>query len=188
MKKLVNFLPISLFFTTSLINFSSVPAAAVSLDETVECEILIIGGGLAGVATAYEALYAGRTVCMIEITDWMGGQLSSQGTSALDEAKKQRALLFYSRGYNEFREEVEKLYGKLNPGDCWVSVSCFLPMDGHRIVAKQLKKARKKGKGTLKWFPNTVIKDLALSADGKIIKSAIAIQHSAQLNQPINLL
>jgi NADPH-dependent 2,4-dienoyl-CoA reductase/sulfur reductase-like enzyme len=51
-------------------------------DKTVNCEILVVGGGLSGVATAYEGLLAGRTVCLTEITDWLGGQISSQGTSA----------------------------------------------------------------------------------------------------------
>ena len=96
-------------------------------DQTIECELLVIGGGLAGTATAYESLKAGRTVCMTDLTDWIGGQISSQGTSALDEAKRQRELLFYASGYKELRQRIERKYGQLNPGECWVSVSCFLP-------------------------------------------------------------
>jgi hypothetical protein len=160
------------------------PAAAVTPDETTECEILVIGGGLAGVATAYEALLAGRTVCMTELTDWVGGQISSQGTSALDEAQRQRALRFYSRGYLELRDRIEDKYDEINPGDCWVSESCFLPGDAHEILWEQLQDARKQGKGELKWFPSTVIKDLQLSADDKIIESAIAIQHEPAPDAP----
>ena len=148
-----------------------------SLDRTVSCELLVTGGGVAGVATAYEALQAGRTVCLTELTDWVGGQLTSQGTSALDEAKKQRSLLFYSRGYKELRQRIERKYGKLNPGECWVSVSCFLPNDAEQILTEMLQDAAKKGKGTLQWFPSTVIKNLDVSADGKLIQAAIAIQH-----------
>lgn len=177
-------LSLGVFLTTSFLDSPIARAASSDPDQTVECEILVVGGGLAGVATAYEGLYAGRTVCLTEITDWVGGQMTSQGTSALDEAKKQRSLLFYSRGYNEFRREIEKKYGKLNPGNCWVSVSCFLPSDAQKILKKQLNQAAKKGKGTLKWFPNTVIKDLEISADGKLIQSAIAIKHQAQPNTP----
>jgi hypothetical protein len=151
-------------------------------DQTVECEILVAGGGLAGTATAYEALLAGRTVCMTDITDWIGGQLTSQGTSAFDEAQKQRSLLFYSRGYKELRQRIERKYGRLNPGDCWVSVSCFIPKDAHQLLVEQLRDAAKKGKGRLKWFPSTVIKDLESSADGKMLKGAIAIQYSPAPN------
>ncbi|WP_346292140.1 FAD-dependent oxidoreductase [Sphaerothrix gracilis] len=147
-------------------------------DETVECEILIVGGGLAGTATAYESLLAGRTVCLTEITDWVGGQLTSQGTSALDEARRQRQLLFYSQGYKELRDRIERFYDILNPGSCWVSVSCFIPEDANTILSRQLADAARRGKGTLKWFPATVVKELDLSADGRFIDSAIAIQHS----------
>jgi len=145
------------------------------IDRTETCEILVTGGGLAGAATAYEALLVGRTVCLTEITDWVGGQISAQGTSALDEAKKQRALEYYPKGYNELRSRIEEHYGELNPGDCWVSVSCFLPRDAHALLWDQLKDAEKRGKGKLKWFPNTVIKDL--DTEGRLIEGAIAIQH-----------
>ncbi|MBD2203054.1 FAD-dependent oxidoreductase [Calothrix sp. FACHB-1219] len=177
----------------SLISAVMVPNAAIfatpprTPDKTVNCEILVVGGGLSGAATAYEGLLAGRTVCLTEITDWLGGQISSQGTSALDERPTQRARQFYSRGYLELRNRIERKYGELNPGDCWVSDSCFLPRDAHNILSQMLKDAEKRGKGKLNWFPNTVIKDLEISADGKIINSAIAIQHQpAKGAAPLN--
>ncbi|BAZ44964.1 hypothetical protein NIES4102_19810 [Chondrocystis sp. NIES-4102] len=156
--------------------------ASPNIERTEECELLVIGGGLAGVAASYEALLAGKTVCMTEITDWVGGQISSQGTSALDERTTQRSQLFFPRGYLEFRQRIEDYYKELNPGDCWVSESCFLPKDAHKIMLEQLKDAEAKGKGTLKWFPATVIKDLEIKkvageGTGKQITGAIAIQH-----------
>ena len=163
-------------------------------DNAQTCDILVAGGGLAGAATAYEGLLAGRTVCLTEITDWVGGQISSQGTSALDERETQRSLLFYPRGYLELRQRIEQHYGRLNPGGCWVSYSCFMPYDGHKILFNILQDAAKTGKGTLKWFPNTVIKELAITpavagntVGGQQIKSAIAIQHKPAANTgPIN--
>ncbi len=151
-----------------------------TIDEVVDCELLIVGGGLAGTATAYESLLAGRTVCMTEITDWVGGQISSQGTSALDEARKQRELLFYPEGYNKLRSRIEDFYGELNPGGCWVSLSCFLPDDANTILSGMLNEAAEQGGGQLKWFPATVVKELEISADGRMIESAIAIQHTPQ--------
>ncbi len=153
-----------------------------SPDQTVECELLVVGGGLAGAAASYEALLEGKTVCLTEITDWIGGQISSQGTSALDERTTQRSRLFYPRGYLELRERIEKFYGKLNPGECWVSVSCFLPKDAHTILWEQLQDAEAKGKGTLYWFPSTVIKELDI--EGNKIVGATAIQHSPQPGKP----
>ncbi|OLP16321.1 FAD-binding protein [Leptolyngbya sp. 'hensonii'] len=152
--------------------------------KIVECEILIAGGGLSGTAAAYEALLAGRTVCLTEITDWIGGQISSQGTSALDEAKRQRSLLYFPQGYNELRTRIEAKYGKLNPGSCWVSVSCFIPMDAQALLWQQLEAAARQGGGRLQWFPSTVIKELSLRADGRMIKSAIAIQHNPAPGAP----
>ncbi|NET36610.1 MAG: FAD-dependent oxidoreductase, partial [Cyanothece sp. SIO1E1] len=153
-------------------------------DQTEACEILIIGGGLAGAAAAYEGLLAGQTVCLTEITDWVGGQISSQGTSALDERTTQRERLFYSRGYLELRQQIERKYGRLNPGECWVSVSCFIPRDAHEILLKMLQRAARRGKGTLKWFPSTVVKELELDATGRLIEEAIAIQHQPAADAP----
>lgn len=156
-------------------------------DKEETCEILVVGGGLAGAATAYEGLLAGHTVCMTEITDWVGGQISSQGTSALDERPTQRQMLYYQRGYLKLRDRIKRHYGKLNPGECWVSESCFLPEDGHKLLMRVLKEAEKKGKGKLKWYPNTVIKDLDIA--NSQIRSAIAIQHRpAQGAPPLNTL
>ncbi|WP_100899650.1 FAD-dependent oxidoreductase [Nostoc flagelliforme] len=173
---------------TSPTNTSPTPKAIATVsrtpDKTVNCEILVVGGGLSGAATAYEGLLAGRTVCLTEITDWLGGQISSQGTSALDERPTQRALKFYSRGYMELRNRIGRKYGELNPGDCWVSDSCFLPRDAHTILVQMLKDAEKQGKGKLQWFPNTVIKDLEIATDGKIINGAIAIQHQPPKGAP----
>ncbi|XZN94669.1 MAG: FAD-dependent oxidoreductase [Microcoleus sp.] len=162
-----------------------------NLDREETCDILVAGGGLAGAATAYEGLRAGRTVCMTEITDWVGGQISSQGTSALDERETQRSLLFYPRGYLELRRRIKEHYGRLNPGGCWVSYSCFMPYDGNKILFEVLQDAAKTGNGKLKWFPNTVIKELEITpavagnaVGGQQIKSAIAISHQPAPNTP----
>lgn len=155
-----------------------------SPDRTVECDILVVGGGLAGVATAYEGLLAGRTLCMTEITDWVGGQITAQGTSALDEVKEQRRQLFYPRGYKELRQRIQQHYGTLNPGNCWVSVACFLPQDAERILMDMLREAAQTGRGKLHWLPSTVVKEVERSADGKLIQAAIAIQHRPAPNTP----
>ncbi|WP_424102464.1 FAD-dependent oxidoreductase [Moorena producens] len=176
---------ISLFI--SLLGFTPSPGIAApprTPDRTETCEILVIGGGLAGAAAAYEGLLAGQTVCLTEITDWVGGQISAQGTSALDERPTQRSRLFYPKGYLELRDRIKRYYRQLNPGDCWVSESCFLPRDAHQILFNILRKAAKRGKGRLKWFPSTVVKELEISADGKTIDSVIAIQHKRAADAP----
>ena len=181
-------LPLSLILWESLSPLT-LAASPRNPDQTVECEILVVGGGLAGSAAAYEGLLAGKTVCLTEITDWVGGQISSQGTSALDERPTQRSRLFYPRGYLELRNRLQDYYDRLNPGDCWVSESCFLPRDADRILSEQLQEAAERGNGELKWFPSTVIKELEIDSvgdgeRGKQIKSAIAIQHRPAPDAP----
>ena len=155
-------------------------ALAQTDQEVVQCDILVVGGGLAGSAAAYQALLAGKTVCVSEITDWVGGQISSQGTSALDERPTQRKLNFFPKGYQELTERLHNHYSSPNPGGCWVSTMCFLPSDGHKVLFEQLQDAAIKGKGQLKWFPATVIKDLEIkqTQGSNQIISAIAIQRS----------
>jgi hypothetical protein len=176
----------SLLLATFVLSWGAQPALLLATSprpvETVTCDILVAGSGLSGTATAYEGLLAGQTVCMTEITDWIGGQVSAQGTSALDERPTQRKQGFFPRGYKEFRQGIKDYYGQLNPGDCWVSESCFMPAIGHQILTKMLAAAAIKGQGKLKWFPNTVIKDLKIAKKGRgqQIGSAIAIQHSPQ--------
>jgi len=181
----------SVFFIFSLL-FVIIPTPTLAtapprIDQTVSCDMLIVGGGLAGAATAYEGLLAGRTVCLTEITDWVGGQISSQGTSALDERTTQREQRFFPRGYLQFRDRILKYYDKPNPGGCWVSTSCFLPGDGHKVLTEILKEATQKGGGKLHWFPNTVIKDININQQGNFINSAVGIQHqSASGTPPLN--
>ncbi|MFO7179675.1 MAG: FAD-dependent oxidoreductase, partial [Pseudomonadota bacterium] len=43
-----------------------------------ETEILIVGGGLGGIAAAVSACRLGRKVIVTEPTDWIGGQLTAQ--------------------------------------------------------------------------------------------------------------
>jgi hypothetical protein len=181
---------LTLLSLTVMLLESAIPTALATpprnADADVTCEVLVVGGGLAGAATAYESLLAGQTVCLTEITDWVGGQISSQGVAALDERATQRQKLYYSRGYLELRQRIERRYGELNPGKCWVSESCFLPRDGNKIVSDMLQEAAKKGKGTLKWFPSTVVKELQIESagSGQQIQNVIAIQHSPAPTAP----
>jgi NADPH-dependent 2,4-dienoyl-CoA reductase/sulfur reductase-like enzyme len=49
------------------------------LVETRRTNVLIVGGGLGGVAAALAATRRGASVMLSEETDWLGGQLTTQG-------------------------------------------------------------------------------------------------------------
>src|SRR5215472_9204456 len=51
----------------------------------ITCDVLVCGAGLGGVAAALRAARLGLRVCLIEETGWPGGQITTQGVSALDE-------------------------------------------------------------------------------------------------------
>ncbi len=143
-------------------------------ETEITCELLIAGGGLGGVAAAYDALRLGQQVCMTEITDWIGGQVSAQGVSALDERPLQRENDIFPLGYSEFRQRVIAAYdGNPNPGACWVSVLCFSPQVGHQVLREMLDPFVESGQLLL--FTDTVIKDLETS--GTLITSVQAVTH-----------
>ncbi|MDA7897420.1 FAD-dependent oxidoreductase, partial [Akkermansiaceae bacterium] len=53
--------------------------SAKTLPKELSVDFVVIGGGLGGCAAALSALQSGLTVIMTEETDWVGGQLTSQG-------------------------------------------------------------------------------------------------------------
>jgi hypothetical protein len=164
----------------------SVALADVRAEQVVACDVLVVGGGLAGVAATEEALRAKKTVCLTELTDWLGGQISSQGTSALDETVAQRSQAWFPRGYLNFRSTLLRQIGQPQPGNCWVSEVCFLPQMGHAILTEMLYKAEKQDKGKLHFFPNTVVKSLQIqpAGAGEQIQQVRAIQHRAAAGAP----
>ena len=90
------------------------------------CEILIAGGGTGGVAAALAAARSGRRVVLLEETDWLGGQMTAQGVSALDEHEHIESF-GGTRSYYELRARLREHYGKPNPGACWVTRLAFEP-------------------------------------------------------------
>ena len=122
--------------------------------RTEHCDILIVGGGLGGVATALHAVFPtllpddvtiGKSqrkklkVVLTEETDWLGGQATSQGVSAFDEnwlVESSGATSEYQRLRSLIRRHYIRNF-KLNskvgnlqyfdPGKCWVSRLAFEP-------------------------------------------------------------
>jgi len=118
----------------------------------LECDVAVIGGSMGGVAAALAALERGCTVVLTEATDWLGGQMTSQGVSALDEhphIEQFGATRRYAELRNRIRQTYQERYGvgpytpdgktPLNPGNGWVSHLCFEPKVGVEVVGEMLK-------------------------------------------------
>lgn len=119
--------------------------------EYLTCDVAVIGGGLGGVAAALAACDAGMSVILTEATDWLGGQIASQGVSALDEHRYIETFGGTARYYH-LRERIRALTRRayphapatmptgapLNPGDGWVSALCFEPRFGRAAIQEML--------------------------------------------------
>ena len=107
--------------------------------KELKTDFVIIGGGLGGCAAALSALRSGLNVIMTEETDWIGGQLTSQGVPP-DEHKWIESIGCTS-SYRELRNHIRNYYKKhyplapllrnskqLNPGSGSVSRLCHEPI------------------------------------------------------------
>jgi hypothetical protein len=130
-------------------------------ERETECEVLVVGGGMGGVAAALAAARSGRSVVLVEETDWIGGQMTAQGVSALDEhrfietfgATASYAALraaIRERYRSERRLAVGADEERLNPGNGWVSRLCFEPAAGHAVLQDLLRPYQEAGRLALR--------------------------------------
>ncbi|WP_345439695.1 FAD-dependent oxidoreductase [Actinoallomurus vinaceus] len=107
-------------------------------EPATSAEVLIVGGGLGGVAAALAALRRGRSVLMTEETEWVGGQLTSQGVPPDEHPWIEQ--FGCTRSYRALREAIRAYYRTwyplteealsrpdLNPGEGRVSRLCHEP-------------------------------------------------------------
>ncbi|MEK7408976.1 MAG: FAD-dependent oxidoreductase [Acidobacteriota bacterium] len=148
----------------------------------VHCELLIAGAGMGGVGAALRGALRGHTVCLTDPTDWIGGQATAGGVSALDE---NRFIEFAggTRTYYEFRHRIREHYRRkytlapavagladFNPGGCYVSPLCFEPGVGVQALEAMLAPHHAR----IRLLLRTEIVDLELAAG--VIRSALAWQ------------
>jgi len=91
----------------------------------------VAGGSTAALAAALHAAREGAETCLLEPTDWVGGQLTNEGVSAVDFAWHRVDSLDVAAAHRDPAnlppEWAGFFRGLGNPGRCWVSVSCFEP-------------------------------------------------------------
>ncbi len=108
------------------------------MTKELQADILVVGGGLGGIAAALAALQLGRRVIMTEETDWIGGQLTSQAVPPDEHPWIESTGCTAS--YRRFAEGVRNYYRQhyplrpevrsqvlFNPGEGNVSRLCHEP-------------------------------------------------------------
>lgn len=160
-------------------------------DQIVKCDVLIVGGGLGAVACALSLTrerqldnHKGTNqrrlkVCLIEETNWLGGQATSQGVSALDEnylVETSGASMHYKNFRTMIRDYYKSRYstvngtnnGYFNPGNCWVSRLAFEPKVGLFAIDTMLDSAVSSEKLRIFHRTKTVSVEKTELATGKV--------------------
>jgi hypothetical protein len=122
-------------------------------------DVLVVGGGLGGVAAALAAVEAGCTVVLTEECDWLGGQLTSQavppdehpwieqfGCTARYRRLRDGLRTYYRQWYP--LSESARADPYLNPGRGTVSRLCVEPRAGVAVIDGLL--AAHRGSGRLR--------------------------------------
>lgn len=118
-----------------------ITATAPARIPRVRCDVVVVGGGMGGVSAAIAASNNGASVCLTEPTKWLGGQMTSQAVSALDENRFIETT-GATRSYSELRRRIRVAYnGTPNPGQCWVSALCFESQAALNAIAQMLPKS-----------------------------------------------
>ncbi len=152
----------------------------------VTCDVVVAGGSTAALAAALTAAREGADTCLLEPTDWIGGQITAGGVPAIDFAwhrvggldvgaiAKARANL--PREFDDWMRAVG------NPGACWVSKNCFRPDAFHDDVLAPAAAAEPR----LHVYLNTVVADARRT--GRRIDSLTAVRRALRPGQSVGFL
>ncbi|MGD1859617.1 MAG: FAD-dependent oxidoreductase [Leptolyngbyaceae cyanobacterium] len=156
--------------------------------EVWECEVVVVGGTLGGVAAAAHAMRAGAQTCLIELTPWLGGQISSQGVSAIDESRSMRSLQNFSQSWRDFKRIIRSQPVNLpdwtgmsdrrfihETNSCWVGSLCFLPRAG-AAAAEQFLQSAQQASPQSQWATSTAFKGAAFDTSGRNITAVYAVK------------
>ncbi len=147
-------------------------------------DVVIAGGSTAAFAAAIASAESGARTALIEPTDWVGGQLTSSGVPAVDEAwhtikdkETGKPLLSVAKLARDPRNITPNFLSTLTSmkdcGDCWVSRFCFRPQEYLRTQLLPLQEALG---DKLVVFSETVVKQVELDATGSKIKSFLCVR------------
>lgn len=127
---------------------ATAPLEATTHPRSMHADLVVIGGGLGGVAAALTAARLGRTVILASPDHWLGGQLTTQGVPPDEHPWVEK---FGSRSYRELRDGIRNHYRRyyplradvqddpaLNPGAGNVSRLCHEPRVAALVIEELL--------------------------------------------------
>ena len=128
--------------------------------KEAKTDILVVGGGLGGVAAALAAVQLGRRVILTEETKWLGGQLTTQAVPP-DEHPWIESVGCTS-SYRLLRDKIRNYYRRnypllasfkstpfLNPGMGFVSPLCHEPHVALAVIEEMIAPLRASQKMTV---------------------------------------
>lgn len=117
--------------------------------KSFTADVLVVGGGLGGVAAALGALRRGRRVYLTDEYDWLGGQLTSQAVPPDEHSWVEQFGV--TRSYRHLRDGIRQYYRdnyplteearkrpQLNPGAGHVSKLCHEPRVAVAVIDSML--------------------------------------------------
>ncbi len=117
--------------------------------KELSADLVVIGGGLGGVAAALAAARNGLSVILTEETDWIGGQVTQQAVPP--DENRWIETIGASGSYQKFRTGIREFYfrnypltekaranKKFNPGNSWVSAIGGEPRVALAVLDKML--------------------------------------------------
>ncbi len=121
--------------------------------RSYDTDVLVVGGGLGGVAAALAALRLGARVVLTEESPWLGGQLTSQAVPPDEHPWIEESGC--TRSYRELRNRIRDYYRRnyrltpdahaaalLNPGNGSVSRLCHEPQVAVAVIDEMLARYR----------------------------------------------
>ena len=135
-------------------------------------DIIIVGGGTSGIASAIQSSRLGSKTLLIEESTWLGGMITSAGVSAMDGNYKMPSGFL-----KEFRDSLVSHYGHLDSLKTgWVSNLMFEPSVGNRIL-KDIAESEK----NLKILYGTTIEEVVKDEKFKIKTKESTITYSSKI-------
>ena len=163
--------------------------ARIGTVREMSANVIVLGGGLGGFATALAALRNGLSVILTEETDWIGGQITSQGVPPDEHSWIETHGA--PKSYRDFRTAVRNYYknhypltenaknrANLNPGDGSVSRLCHEPRVALAVLYQILQPYLSSRKLTLLLEH----KPIGADVDGDKIK-AVAVRNLREGNE-----